>query len=274
MSLPASQQRILDRIEHSLHVSDPRLSSMFANFTKLAREEGMPLPKEVACQPQPRRGRFLLPRPRRERPMARGGRGQEARGSGPRAVILILIALLGLAPAAFLGRGLSVRRRSSDSASEHRTWTTPGQDLPASAVSVCISCRRANDSITLAVLTPGAATHNGGGSVAPLTSLNRGLSSRCICPNGPPNRYLPLSASVARARWRLGWTRSNRGLPAVGQRGQVPELRAGHAYCSHADKARRESTGGAAGRSPRSLCLAAEVHPRCAERHHERALKL
>jgi hypothetical protein len=208
MSLPASQQRILDRIEHSLHVSDPRLRSMFANFTKLAREEGMPLPKEVACQPLPRRGRFQLARPTRERPTARGGRGQDAPGSGPRAVILILIALLGLAPAAFLGRGLSVRRRSSDSASEHRTWTKLGQDLPARAVRVCISCPTANDSITLAVLTPGAATHIGGGIVAQLTSLNRGLSSRCTCPNGPPNRYSPLSASVTRARWRLGWSTS------------------------------------------------------------------
>ncbi len=35
MSLPARQQRALDRIEHSLHVREPHLKSMFAVFTKL-----------------------------------------------------------------------------------------------------------------------------------------------------------------------------------------------------------------------------------------------
>jgi hypothetical protein len=39
MSLPARQQRVLDRIEHSLHAYDPGLRSMFAIFTKLSREE-------------------------------------------------------------------------------------------------------------------------------------------------------------------------------------------------------------------------------------------
>jgi hypothetical protein len=42
MSLPACQQRVLDRIEHSLHAGDPRLRAMFAIFTKLTREEEMP----------------------------------------------------------------------------------------------------------------------------------------------------------------------------------------------------------------------------------------
>ena len=142
MSLPASQQRILDRIEHSLHVSDPPLRSMFAIFTKLVREEGMPLPEELA-KPLPRMSRFeLLARHRRQRPTT-GAPVRGAPGSGLRAVILILIALLWLTPAAFLGRGLSARRSSGDSASEHRTWTSPGQNLPASALRVCISSRNA-----------------------------------------------------------------------------------------------------------------------------------
>jgi len=37
MSLPARQERVLGRIEHSLHAGDPRLRSMFATFTKLTR---------------------------------------------------------------------------------------------------------------------------------------------------------------------------------------------------------------------------------------------
>jgi hypothetical protein len=38
MSLPTCQQRVLDRIEQSLHAGDPRLRSKFAIFTKLTRQ--------------------------------------------------------------------------------------------------------------------------------------------------------------------------------------------------------------------------------------------
>jgi hypothetical protein len=41
VSLPARQERVLERIEHSLHASDP-LRSMFAMFAKLTRDEEMP----------------------------------------------------------------------------------------------------------------------------------------------------------------------------------------------------------------------------------------
>jgi hypothetical protein len=39
MSLPARQERILGRMAHSLHASEPHLTSMFAIFTRLARDE-------------------------------------------------------------------------------------------------------------------------------------------------------------------------------------------------------------------------------------------
>jgi hypothetical protein len=42
MSLPTRQERILGRMAHSLHASEPHLTSMFAIFTKLARAEDMP----------------------------------------------------------------------------------------------------------------------------------------------------------------------------------------------------------------------------------------
>ena len=42
MGLPASQQRVLDRIESALQVCEPRLASMFAIFTRLTRGEAVP----------------------------------------------------------------------------------------------------------------------------------------------------------------------------------------------------------------------------------------
>ena len=42
MSLPASQQRVLDRIEEALRRREPRLASMFAIFTRLTVHEEVP----------------------------------------------------------------------------------------------------------------------------------------------------------------------------------------------------------------------------------------
>ncbi|HUY52312.1 MAG TPA: hypothetical protein VMV92_42515 [Streptosporangiaceae bacterium] len=50
MSLPASQQRILDRIEHMLRDSDPRLANLFFIFTRLTRDEDMPRVEEVKAR--------------------------------------------------------------------------------------------------------------------------------------------------------------------------------------------------------------------------------
>jgi len=47
MSLPACQQRILDRIDGTLQVRDPRLASMFWIFTRLTRHEPMPRAEEL-----------------------------------------------------------------------------------------------------------------------------------------------------------------------------------------------------------------------------------
>jgi len=75
MSLPARQQRALDRIEYSLHVCEPHPKSMFAIFTKLTGGEEMPRPEEL----QPR----SLPFPgRRKRPVRPGRKGQAATGAG------------------------------------------------------------------------------------------------------------------------------------------------------------------------------------------------
>jgi hypothetical protein len=47
MSLPARQQRALDRIGEMLAADDPGLRSMFAIFTRLTRHEAMPMTERV-----------------------------------------------------------------------------------------------------------------------------------------------------------------------------------------------------------------------------------
>jgi hypothetical protein len=40
MSLPARQQRLLDRIERTLRATEPHMASKFAIFTRLTKDEG------------------------------------------------------------------------------------------------------------------------------------------------------------------------------------------------------------------------------------------
>jgi hypothetical protein len=63
MSLPASQQRILDRIEEVLKKREPRLVSMFAMFTRLNLGERLPRIEALELVPwwSPRRYRGRLP---------------------------------------------------------------------------------------------------------------------------------------------------------------------------------------------------------------------
>jgi Protein of unknown function (DUF3040) len=51
MSLPIGQQRALESIEGKLAESDPRLTSLFATFTRLTRAEQMPWIEQVAVSP-------------------------------------------------------------------------------------------------------------------------------------------------------------------------------------------------------------------------------
>ena len=57
MSLPAYQQRALDRIGQTLAAEDPGLGSRFAVFNKLTVHEAMPGTEQAPSHPQ----RFLLP---------------------------------------------------------------------------------------------------------------------------------------------------------------------------------------------------------------------
>jgi hypothetical protein len=62
MSLPASQQRTLDRIEKTLAHDHPGLGPLFAIFTKLVSHEAMPMTERVtARRSRPRSWRQLRP---------------------------------------------------------------------------------------------------------------------------------------------------------------------------------------------------------------------
>jgi len=63
MGLPASQQRVLDRIEEVLKKREPRLVSMFTMFTRLNIGERLPRIEALELMPwwSPRRYRGRLP---------------------------------------------------------------------------------------------------------------------------------------------------------------------------------------------------------------------
>ena len=50
MGLPASQRRILEKIENTLRGTDPRLTSLFAIFSRLNRDEEMPRIEELRAR--------------------------------------------------------------------------------------------------------------------------------------------------------------------------------------------------------------------------------
>ena len=50
MGLPASQRRILERIENALRGSDPRLAALFSIFTRLNRGEEMPRAEQLRAR--------------------------------------------------------------------------------------------------------------------------------------------------------------------------------------------------------------------------------
>ena len=56
MTLPAAQQRVLDRMEGTLQASEPQLASMFSIFTRLNADE--PVGVEPLARPRPRARRI------------------------------------------------------------------------------------------------------------------------------------------------------------------------------------------------------------------------
>jgi hypothetical protein len=62
MSLPASQQRVLDTIESALQHREPRLASMFAIFTRLNSNERVPRNESLEARPWWASSRLWRPR--------------------------------------------------------------------------------------------------------------------------------------------------------------------------------------------------------------------
>jgi hypothetical protein len=106
MSLPTRQERILGRMAHSLHPSEPHLTSMFAIFTKLTRDENMPRLEALDASSLPLWGwRQRLTRPGRKRRAARGAVAAYTQRARWRAILLVPIMLAALGPAALFGLG-------------------------------------------------------------------------------------------------------------------------------------------------------------------------
>jgi hypothetical protein len=61
MGLPASQRRILERIEFALRGSDPRLAALFSLFTRLNSSEDMPRVEQIRARVAVGVSRFLGP---------------------------------------------------------------------------------------------------------------------------------------------------------------------------------------------------------------------
>jgi hypothetical protein len=121
MSMPARQARILGRIAHSLYASEPHLTSMFAIFTRLTKDEDMPRLEALDAWSLPFWSwRQRLTRPRQERRAASGAGAAYAPGARLRAILLVPIMLAALAPAVFLALGGTSASRCEPAAQPQR----------------------------------------------------------------------------------------------------------------------------------------------------------
>lgn len=134
MSLPARQQRVLDRIEHSLHVCEPHLTSMFAVFTTLTGDEEMPRLEQLRPRSLPVPGWRKRPaRPGRKEQTVSGAGATGAAGARLRALLLIPV----MAAGAGTRRPVRPRptqpepMRAGDPAAAYRGCAEPAQDLLA-----------------------------------------------------------------------------------------------------------------------------------------------
>jgi len=135
MSMPTHQERILGRTADSLHASVPHLASMFAIFTRLARDEDMPRLEALDASSLPFWGWLQrLTRLRRNRRSARGAGAACASGARLRAILLVPIMLAALAPAIFLGLG--GRSVSGCGPAARPQYTGPALSRPRACLSV------------------------------------------------------------------------------------------------------------------------------------------
>ena len=96
MSLPASQQRVLDHIEDTLKRREPRLASMFAIFTRLTSNEALPRRESLAVAPWWSARRWAMP-----------GRHGHSPVAQMRAAVLLTLAAVLVVAAVFVGMNQS-----------------------------------------------------------------------------------------------------------------------------------------------------------------------
>ena len=129
MSLPDGQQRVLDGIAETLRVTEPRLTGMFAVFTRLTKNEPRPGREEVA-PPRPRNWLTACARRLFRSPLTReAGLGwRRFVMAGQLAIAVAMFALLiGVGSHAVAGCGGSARSTASAVASSpHATCPPPG----------------------------------------------------------------------------------------------------------------------------------------------------
>jgi len=109
MTLPASQQHLLDGIAGELRTTEPRLAGMFAVFTRLTRDEALPRAEQLEARARrPRRWLSWLS-PRR---LWVSGPGR----SRPRRLISGMRVLLLLIPLALMGAVIALIGSSTPNA--------------------------------------------------------------------------------------------------------------------------------------------------------------
>jgi hypothetical protein len=146
MSLAAREQQILDGMETALQAGETRLTSMFAIFTRLSRDEEIPGTEELAARSRRPRSWLKAPRatgrhPRnawwRSTSRARWATGRPA--AKLRAIALIPAALTAIASAVLLGvstagvrscRPVNAAHTSGPALSQARTCQ-PSPPVPA-----------------------------------------------------------------------------------------------------------------------------------------------
>ncbi len=103
MSLPASQQRTLTKIQGRLAGSDPELASLFVIFSRLAADEAMPRIENLRVRPVADRAAWIASRFRR--PAAR-----------IRALLLLPAALSAMVCAVLIATGFPGTHRTAPAA--------------------------------------------------------------------------------------------------------------------------------------------------------------
>lgn len=126
MSLPASQRRVLEKIEIALRRSDPRLAAIFATFSRLNRHEEMPRMEQLRARAARLTGR-----------LSGQGRGPApGRPAWLRVTVLFPAVLVAVVSAAVIGAGFPGRancvatNRSAHTAPAARQARCPGLFYP------------------------------------------------------------------------------------------------------------------------------------------------